>query len=269
MKKTFLIIAVIAVIVIVPSSIHAKIVIDNFCTKQQDSVEVREVHLQRLKKIEVSDGIKVEIIFSSENKAVISSNYIDYVMVDRHAHRAKIYYFSYEKYTSLCKPKTTIKLYTRNIKQYIAKKGASIILTSPLKRRKVRLFLASGGTMEGALSVKKARIVMADRANAKLQINTKDLKIKAHSSAIATILGKANWSKVKAVKSCKIDLADMVAKKAKVEAYSSSSVKVKAMRLNAKASGSGNIAYQVPENVKLWHIKAKQKKGGRVVNLGE
>lgn len=266
--KAKLYLFVVIIFMVLPLTSTAKIVIDNFCNNPQDSIETREVHLQSIKRLEVSDGIKVEVIQSAENKAIVSSNHADYVMMDRRGHRLRIYYYSYKKDAVLCKPQTTVKLYAKNIKRYIAKKGAEVVLKSPVSRSSARIYLFSRAKMEGVLKVKKARIIMKDKAQAKLQFKSKIVKIKVHGGINLVMSGKSNWLKIVAAKTSKIDAKDFIAKKARVQGESSSHIEVKALRLNVKAAGASNVLYEVPSQSKLWHIKAKQKKGGRVARLG-
>lgn len=254
--------------VMLPFYSDGKIIVDNYCGENENPIEERKQHLQRLRKIEVSDGINVEIISSSENRAVIKSNYADYVMLERSSKVLKIYYFTYEKHATLCKPQTTVQIYTPNIKKVRASKRASVIFKSPVKRRHARISLFSGANLKGNFEVKKFRVTARDRSVAELQTKAGLIKMKAHGRSKLTMSGKARWLKVKSSKSCDIDLNGLLVRRAKIESITSSTVQVNAVRLIAKADNSGRIIYKTPSQEKIWEVKVKQKKGGLITQGG-
>jgi len=229
---------------------------NNF-SKIIEKSETKTIALSHFENIESSMVFSVEVVKSNEEKAVITSNYLEFVTVNVKNNTLQI---GYKTNNSLKNTDTKIVIYAKNVKSVMATTGSVVKIKNNFNIQ--NFSTESGGKIFGDSSAKNVTIKTESGGSFLGTLNTENLILNAESGSSIDIQGKINFAKINSEGASKIIANKTNISEAIVNAESASSVTLSVSKeLTASASSLAKIRYKTLSGIKF---SAKRDSGGTI-----
>lgn len=219
--------------------------------------EKKTVSLAHFENIDSDMIFNVEVVKSNEEKAVITSNYMQFVEISV---KNNTLYIGYKKGQSLRNADTKIVIFARDIKSVIARTASVVKVKNTFGIQKFSA--ESGGKIYGDSNAKNISISTESGGSFLGTVNTDNLMLNAQSGSSVDIQGKIGTATISAEEASKIIAFKTNISVATVRAESASSVTLSVSKqLIATASSMAAIRYKTLSGIKF---TAKRDTGGRI-----
>lgn len=208
-------------------------------------IENKQMELANFHKIQVSNGIEVELVKGNEYTASITSNFMEYVRLDVKNGKLKIYY-DFPNNTNAKNIDTKITIKAVNVNSFETSSGATLNVKSSFTDVYQKIETSSGSDMKYNVTCKKLTINSSSGSDVSGRIHVDDLEINASSGSDVLLSGRANSIEVNASSSTDVDLENLITNYAEIDASSSSDVVLTVVKeIDANASSSSDITYKI------------------------
>jgi len=222
--------------------------------------ETKTIALENFASIDSEMVFNVEIVKSNEEKAVITSNYLQFVEVNVKNNTLKI---GYTKGRSLQNVETRIVIYAKDIKSVSAAVGSVVTIKDNFNIQKFST--ESGGKIFGDSNAKNIVINTQSGGSVLGTVNTEDLMLNAQSGSKIDIQGKIGSAKITCEGASRIIATKTNISVATVNAESASSVTLSVSKeLTASASSLAKIRYKTLSGIKF---SASRSSGGTIDSI--
>ncbi|WP_379965549.1 GIN domain-containing protein [Epilithonimonas sp. UC225_85] len=211
------------------------------------NLEAKTISLESFDKINSDMVFSVEIVKSNEEKAVIKSNYLQFVDVSVKNNVLKI---GYKGNKSMENVDTRIVIYAKDVKSVSAGIGSIVKIKDNFNIQKFST--ESGGKIFGDSNAKNIMIETESGGSFLGTINTENLVLNAQSGSKIDIQGKIDTAKITSEGASKIIATKTNISVATVNAESASSVNLSISKeLKASASSMAKIRYKTLSGIKF------------------
>lgn len=227
--------------------------------------ETKNFEVQNFSGIKVSQAIKVEIIKSDTEKAVVTSKYMRYLKLEVIDGVLNVYYNNNIKDLKLSNTNTKIIVYAKKLESLEASSAGLIKVPSAFSSNNLQITLSSSGKISGDFISKSVNIDANSDGRFDGNINTENLKGTASSAGQIVLKGKTKYAKLEANSSGEIDGEDFEAQEIAAVASSTGYISVTVdKKITAYASSKGKIRYQPLRNIDI--IATTNKTSGGSIN---
>ncbi len=225
-----------------------------------NTFETKTILLSHFENIECGMAIDVEIVKSDQEKAFITSNYIQFVEISV---KNNILHIGYKINTSVKNADTRIVIFAKDIQSVSAETGSTVKIKDLFTIQKFST--ESGGKIFGNSNAETISIATESGGSVIGKMNTQNLVLDAESGSLIDIQGKIGTATISAEDASKITAAKTNISVATVNAESASSVTLSiSKQLNASASSMAKIRYKTLAGIRL---SATRDSGGTVEML--
>lgn len=219
--------------------------------------ETKTIMLGHFDAIDSDMIFDVEIRKSNEEKAIVKSNYLEFVEVNV---KNNVLQIGYKKGKSLENVTTKIVIYAKDLKSVSAKTGSVVKIKDGFDIQKFST--ESGGKIFGDSNAKKIVINTESGGSVLGTVNTENLILNAESGSSIDIQGKIVTAKITSEGASKIIATKTNISVATVNAESASSVTLSVSKeLTASASSMAKIRYKTLSGIKF---SADRSSGGTI-----
>lgn len=234
-------------------------------------VITKEIEINQLKKIAISNAWDVHLIKSKNSKAVITShqNIIDLTEITTDKNDLEI---SFEKQIGKVKQKQIDIYYTNQLEyirlsataelqaentvtldQLVLKVSSASKANLQLNADRLTLDVSSSAYTKLSGTVEKSKLSASSGSTLKLRLTAKNIEASASSGSDIKLDGSTDSLEASASSGSDIDASGLVAKDVTARASSGASLKLDPQnKLDAKASSGGSIEYDTsPKNIKV------------------
>ncbi|NAW51807.1 DUF2807 domain-containing protein [Elizabethkingia argentiflava] len=213
--------------------------------------------------VEVSSGIKAEILRSDSEKVVVyaPSDIQEYISVENSAGNLHIH-FKTGTNLQISKSNIDVKIYARDFNSISASSSARIKVKDRFKQNKISITTSSSGIIEGDFEAKHMDLNSRSSGAYKGKIQALYVNAKAASSGYIFITGRTKDFNGQVSSSGRIKAEEVHTEIANVAASSSGSISILVSeRAVGQASSIGHITFYKKGNPS---ILQKQKSGGSI-----
>ncbi|MDP9956689.1 hypothetical protein J2X97_002348 [Epilithonimonas hungarica] len=228
--------------------------------KTAGNVETKTIPLSHFESIDSDMVFNVEVVRSSEEKAVVTSNYLRFVEIDVKNNTLLI---SYKKNQSLQNVDTRVIIYVKDVQAVSARTGSVVKIKDNFSIQKFSA--ESGGKIFGDSNAKSISIHTQSGGSVLGTINTENLALNAQSGSKIDIQGKIDTVKITSEGASRIIATKTNISVATVNAESASSVSLSVSKeLTASASSMAKIRYKTLSGIKF---SASRDSGGTIDSI--
>ncbi|MDN6280725.1 MAG: DUF2807 domain-containing protein [Psychroflexus sp.] len=234
-------------------------------------VITKEIEINQLKKIAISNAWDVHLIKSQTSKAVITShqNIIDLTEISTDKNELEI---SFDKQIGKVKQKQIDIYYTHQLEDIRLSATAELQAENPLTLGQLKLKVSSTAkanlklnadmlTLDVSSSayaklsgtIEESKLNASSGSTLKLELTAKKIEASASSGSDIQLNGSTDYLEVSASSGSGIDASGLTAKNITATASSGASLKIDPQnKLNAKASSGSSIKYYTsPKNIEI------------------
>ena len=228
--------------------------------------ETKTFNVQNFSGVKTSQAIKVEIVKSDVEKAVATSNYMEFLRVENRGGVLNVYYEIPKGNNGLRNANTTVVVYAKNLNDLKASSAGRIVVKDQFSTSTLNVDVSSAGKIQ-------YENIKADRLNLNLSsastftgsANAQSVNADISSAATININGKANEVRVDASSSADFNGSDLRSGSVKAQASSAGKIKIEVTdELTAAASSGAKIYYKSPSGIRL---NVRKSSGGKVEAL--
>jgi hypothetical protein len=229
----------------------------NDFSELQTKAETKTIVLEHFDAIESTMVSNVEVVNSNKEKAVIISNYLQFVEVSVKNNVLKI---TYKKGQSMENVDTRIIIYARELKSVSAGKASVVRINNDFDIQKFST--ENAGKIFSDSKAKKVSISTQSAGSFQGTVNTENLVLNAKSGSLIDIEGKINSALITSAGASNVMAAKTQISEAIVTAESASSVSLSVSKeLTASASSLAKINYKTLSGIKF---SATRNSGGTI-----
>lgn len=226
-------------------------------SKSTKDIESKTITLEHFNAINSDMVFNVEVRKSTEEKAIITSNYMQFLEITV---KNNTLFITYKKNQSLQNVDTRIIVYAKDVKSVNARTGSVVKVKDNFSIEKFST--ESGGKIFGDSNAKNITVITQSGGSFLGTINTGNLVLKAESGSSIDIQGKIYSAKIISEGASQIIANKTNISVANVNAESASSVTLSVSKeLTASASSMAKIRYKTLSGIKF---SAKRDSGGTI-----
>lgn len=216
-------------------------------TANISQTETKTIYLEHFDSIDSEMVFDIEVVKSNEEKAVIKSNYIDFVEISV---KNKVLKIDYKRGQSMENVDTKIVVYAKNLTSVTAKTASVVRIKDNFTIEKFDV--ESAGKIFGDSNAKKILITTQSAGAVKGTMNTESLILNTRSGSTVDIQGKIAKAIISSEQASKITATKADIHEAIVTAGSASSVHLSISKeLTASASSLAKIRYKTLSGIKF------------------
>lgn len=209
--------------------------------------ETKTVPLTHFESIDSDMIFNVEVVKSSEEKAVITSNYMQLVEISV---KNNTLHIGYKRSQSIKNVETKIVIFAKDVKSVSASTGSVVKIKNVFNIQKFST--ESGGKIFGDSNAKNISISTQSGGSVLGTVNTDHLVLNAESGSSIDIQGKIGTATISSEEASKITATKTDISVATVNAESASSVTLSVSKqLIASASSMATIRYKTLSGIKF------------------
>ncbi|MCT4012660.1 DUF2807 domain-containing protein [Elizabethkingia anophelis] len=228
--------------------------------------ETKTFNVQNFNGVKTSQAIKVEIVKSNVEKAVATSNYMEFVRVENRGGVLNIFYEIPKGNNGLRNANTTVVVYAKSLSDLKASSAGKIVVKDQFSTSTLNIDVSSAGKIQYD-NIKAGRLNMGLSSAATFNGSADAQSVNADISSAATIYisGKAGEVRVDASSSADFNGSDFRSGIVKAQASSAGKIKIGVTEeLTAAASSGAKIYYKSPSGIRL---SVRKSSGGKVEAL--
>lgn len=226
---------------------------DNDQTIQTGQTETKSFSISNFEGVKVSQGIRVEIVKSNVEKAVATSNLMQYLRVEVKGGVANVYYeFPKNTNNNTRNADTKVVIYAKNLDNLQASSAGKIVVKDTFDAQKVQISTSSASSVQYNVNANSLKLNQSSASSFTGTINVKSLDVDLSSAATSEIDGKADIATVRASSASNLIGKTLSANTVNADASSGAKITVGVnSSLTARASSGGSVRYRSGSSVQL------------------
>ncbi|KUY17269.1 hypothetical protein BAZ12_18020 [Elizabethkingia miricola] len=228
--------------------------------------ETKTFNVQNFNGVKTSMAIKVEVVKSDIEKAVATSNYMEFLRVENRGGVLNVYYEIPRGNNGLRNANTTVIVYAKNISDLRASSAGKILIKDQFNTSTLNIDVSSAGKVQYEnIKANRLNLGLSSAATFTGSADVQSVNADVSSAATINISGKAGDVRVDASSSADFNGSDLRSGIVKAQASSAGKIKIGVIdELTAAASSGAKIYYKSPSGIRL---NVRKSSGGKVEAL--
>ena len=188
-------------------------------------MESRDFEVKKFSEIKANSAMKVYIKKAAQQKVVVSSNAINYIVVSSENGILKVEYNNQNN--SINNLNAEITVYTPDFEKLSASSAGQIFINDDFQLNKLKINLDSAGKVMGNIFAEKLFVNVSSAAFLESKVQSKIIEIDASSASKVNLSGSTEEIKINANSVAKINLENLKYKNIQQESSSLAKIYVK------------------------------------------
>ncbi|MDE5438830.1 DUF2807 domain-containing protein [Elizabethkingia meningoseptica] len=209
--------------------------------------ETKTFNVQNFSGVKASQGIRVEIVKSDAEKAIATSNYMEYLRVENKGGVLTIYYETPKGNNNIRNADTKVIVYAKEIRNLRASSAGNIVVKDRFSAAALDVDVSSAGKVQYDARVGKLQLRLSSAATFSGNIDVQSLDADMSSASTVNVQGRAGSVVVETSSAATFNGAGLTSDAVTADASSGSKIKIEVTKeLNAGASSGASIRYKAP-----------------------
>ena len=188
-------------------------------------MESRDFEVKKFSEIKANSAMKVYIKKAPQQKVVVSSNAINYIVVSSENGILKVEYNNQNN--SINNVNAEVTVYTPDFEKLSASSAGQIFINDDFQLNKLKINLDSAGKVMGNIFAEKLFVNVSSAAFLESKVQSKIIEIDASSASKVNLSGSTEEIKINANSVAKINLENLKYKNIQQESSSLAKIYVK------------------------------------------